>query len=165
MEQQILLFESCLLDDDDGGAKCKQLDTALVALQAALDAKGGKAVSKKLTLSEMFAGNPLQDAAKKVTDAAGKFGPEQRGAALEYVKKALDGETVSDGSELLERRILLFGECLLSEDGTTSKCEELEEALRGLQTLLGNKGGRPAAPRAVGAGSAAAGSNGCYPYY
>merc|ERR1719162_469791 len=62
IEQQLVLFDECMLDDDSG--KCKELDAALNALEMRLN-----------TLS--FGSAKLDRAAARVRKAARKFGPEQ----------------------------------------------------------------------------------------
>ena len=82
---------------------------------------------------------PIEAAASKVMKAAAGFGPEQEAAADAWIKKVLGGELVRGPvamSSLLEEQIMLFGECLLSEDGTSSNCQALEEALAELQCAL-----------------------------
>lgn len=75
--------------------------------------------------------------------AAKKFGPEQQAAADAWINKLMAGE-LSNGVEasaaLLEEEILLFGECVLSEEGTASNCEMLEQALEELQAALDSCG-------------------------
>ena len=75
-----------------------------------------------------------QTAATKVRDAATRFGPSQKDAANAWIKQVTAGTTAEAVSpayrdDLLTQKITLFGECLLSEDGTPSDCELLEQAL------------------------------------
>ena len=64
---------------------------------------------------------PISKATAKVRAAAKAFGPEQQAAADAWIGKLMAGE-LSNGVEasaaLLEEEILLFGECVLSEEGT-----------------------------------------------
>jgi len=86
---------------------------------------------------------PISKATAKVRAAAEKFGPEQQAAADAWIGKLMAGE-LSNGVEasaaLLEEEILLFGECVLSEEGTASNCEMLEGALEELQAALDSCG-------------------------
>merc|ERR1712224_748698 len=80
--------------------------------------------------------------------AASKFGPEQKKAADAWIKRVASGKE-ADVPSLLEAQISLFGECLLSEDGSPSKCQKLEEALNELQEVLEASG--KATPKPAGA--------------
>jgi hypothetical protein len=42
-----------------------------------------------------------------------------------WIKKAAGGDVADAGCTLLEEQITLFGECVLSEDGTPGNCELL----------------------------------------
>ena len=128
--QQLTLFEGCLLDDADGGAKCKELDAALTELEMAMESGATEEKSARFNLF----GSRADRAAARVRNAASKFGLEQKKGADAWVKRVLAGEVTSEG--LLEQQVALFGECMLSEDGSPSKCEELQEALAALQEAL-----------------------------
>jgi len=138
MEQKLTLFEQCQLDDESG--VCKELDAALTSLEDAAAARGGK--PKPSTPSAMFdaifKGDPVQNAVNRVKKAAGAFGPEQKKAADEWIQKTMAREVTDGGASLLNEQVLLFGECMLSEDGTPSKCEALQDALSEMQSALGD---------------------------
>ena len=74
----------------------------------------------------------------------------------------------ASGNELLGQQVALFGECLLSEDGTPTKCEELDAALTQLQEMLGqNFSGfytEDGAQRGQFTESGLETNNGCWPY-
>lgn len=138
MEMQLALFEECKLDD---GAKCQQLNAAIEALTTAVcTRKEEKAAGKKAGFVLNFGATPIQAAATKVRAAASKFGPEQKKAADAWIAKVAAGD-IDDGSGLLEQQVMLFGECLLSEDGTPSNCEQLNDALDQLQAAIEGKTG------------------------
>ena len=89
----------------------------------------------------LTATTPLQEAATKVRAAAEAFGPEQKDAANEWIKMVIlgtDASGVTPGfrESLLAQKITLFGECLLSEDGSPSDCQLLEQALAELQEAI-----------------------------
>ena len=87
----------------------------------------------------VFGDSKMERAASRVRVAAGKFGPEQSKAASEWiaeVKKTNGG----DPTTLLESQELIFGECLLDEDGCSLRCFELQESLNALQECLGIRG-------------------------
>ena len=77
----------------------------------------------------------MQTAASKLRSAAAKFGTEQKAAADAWIKKAASGD-VSDAGCTLQEQIVLFGECVLSEDGTPTNCQLLTEALEEFQASL-----------------------------
>merc|ERR1740138_832985 len=83
----------------------------------------------------------LQAAATKVRDAATRFGPTQKEAANAWIKQVTVGTSSTSVTsdfrdDLLTKKISLFGECYLSEDGTPSDCEQLEKALTELQEAI-----------------------------
>jgi len=138
ISMQLALFEECSVDDTSG--KCKDLTAAMEAMVSAVEKRSQTSffkdgVLKPSSLQYAFGASPLQQAATKLRDAASKFGPEQKKAADAWIKKAAGGD-FSEASSLLEEQITLFGECVLSEDGTPSNCQLLEEALGDFQEAL-----------------------------
>lgn len=144
ISMQLALFEECSLDDTSG--KCKQLTAAMEAMTDAVEArkersdffsKGILAApwEKGASLALQFGETPIQSAANKLRGAASKFGPEQKAAADAWIKKVGSGNT-SDGLSLLSEQITLFGECTLSNDGTPTNCQQLEQALEAFQDAL-----------------------------
>jgi hypothetical protein len=134
MEIEMVLFDECRLED---GAKCTQLESGMEELLAAVEAKQSK--PRAPVFAFQLGAEPIQAAATKVMAAARQFGPEQEEAADTWVKKVLGGELVRSPeamTALLEEQIMLYGECMLSEDGTTSHCQELEEALTEFEAAL-----------------------------
>merc|ERR1719197_1746725 len=125
------LFDECKVED---GGKCEQLTSGMDELLALVEEKQGKPPSTGFFALKLGA-TPFQAAATKVKAAARKFGPEQEEAADAWIKNVVAGQEVG-GASLLEEQIMLFGECALSESGTTSNCEELEGALAELQEAL-----------------------------
>lgn len=147
LEEQLTLFEACQVDDPDG--KCKSLDAALSAFDAALVAspkvKAGPKKGPRFSLS--FGGNAKEKAAAKVRVAASKFGPIQKQVAADWTKKALTLGETEDGPSLMEQQIMLFGECAVTEDGKPDpKCVALFDALDQLQVALEGKVVSPAGP-------------------
>jgi len=138
-EQKLVLFEQCQLDDEDG--VCKELDAALTGLEELAAARGGKkAKSTPSTIFDnLFKGDPSKKAIARVKKAAAAFGPEQKKAADDWIAKTMSREVTDGGASLLNEQVLLFGECLLSEDGTPSKCEDLQAALTAMQEALGER--------------------------
>ena len=137
LETQHSLFEECVIDDEDGWDNCKELDAALT------DLEGHLMQASRTTPAEaffaVFGDSKMERAASRVRVAAGKFGPEQSKAASEWiaeVKKTNGG----DPTTLLESQELIFGECLLDEDGCSLRCFELQESLNALQECLGIRG-------------------------
>jgi len=96
------------------------------------------AVPKKLDISERY---PEADARKvsaaiaKVKTAAAAFGPAQRDAANAWLDKTLSGQQGFSSAELWSQKVLLFEECLIEDDGS-STCQKLEEALVTLQEAM-----------------------------
>lgn len=149
MSSQLMFFEECLLDDDDGGAKCKELDVALTELEASIEGLPQSHPSKQLRFGE----NQLDRAGARLLKAAAKFGPKRQKVAADWIKKtrydrnksrrkaAKGGKTVplAKSESLLAEQLKLFGECLLDESGSNMKCIELEDALTALRAALGEK--------------------------
>jgi len=132
--KQMALFEECLLDED-GGAKCKELDVALAGLEEQLKKDASGPVSE-------FGNAKLDRAAARVRAAAAKFGPDHRKMADVWMADVRANRKLNPAA-LLEEQLALFGECLLDYDGDggPARCKELEEALAALQAGLG-VGGR-----------------------
>jgi len=129
LEQQMVLFDECIIDEDDG-AKCKELDEALSKLEKELDTGN----------------NELDRAAARVRKAAAKFGAEQEEAAsvwLEHAKLT----RAANPALLLQAQVALFGECLLDDEGSPARCNELQDAISALQASLG-VGGKVVSTRA-----------------
>lgn len=119
LEQQMDLFDECIIGEDDG-AKCKELDQALSALEGELNAGS----------------NSLDRAGALVRKAASKFGIDQEKAALLWTEHAKKNKA-SDPTLLLQSQFALFGECLLEDDGKSSRCLELQDAINALQESIG----------------------------
>jgi len=134
MEMQLTLFAECQLDDDTG--KCKDLSEAIDALTSAVAERKNKPKTDEFDFDIALGATPIQEAATKLRSAATLFGPEQKTAADEWIKKVISGDTMSKATGLLEEQVALFGECVLSEDSTPSNCQKLEEALSELQTAI-----------------------------
>jgi len=132
VEMQLALFEDCKLDD---GGRCKDLTDAVAALTAAVEDKKSKPKTEGINWQVAAGTTPIQIAATKVRISASQFGLEQQAAADQWIKKVTRGK-VADGQSLLEEQIMLFGECVLSEGGTPSNCQQLEEALIELQEAI-----------------------------
>ena len=130
MEQQLMLFEECKLDN---GGKCKELSDALEALTSAVEKRKKDPDTKSFQIN--MGATPIQAAATKVRAAATKFGPAQKAAADDWIKRTASGEVVG-ASTLLEGQVMLFGECVLSEGDSPSNCQQLEQALTDLQIAL-----------------------------
>uniref|UniRef100_A0A7S2HUX5 Uncharacterized protein n=1 Tax=Haptolina brevifila TaxID=156173 RepID=A0A7S2HUX5_9EUKA len=144
MEQKLALFDQCQVDDSSG--VCKELDAALTALEELSSARGGvkaKPRSASAIFDAMFNADPVQKAVARVKKAAGAFGPEQKKAADVWIEKTMAREVTDGGASLLNEQVLLFGECLLSEDGTPSKCEDLQQALTDMQSAMIANGFEP----------------------
>lgn len=137
MEMQLALFDECKLDD---GGKCKELSDAIDMMSAAVEERKQLPYNEKLAASwrqqRLFGQSPIQDAATKVREAATKFGPEQKLAADEWIKKAARGG--AEGSALLDGQVMLFGECVLSDGpgNSPSNCQLLSQTLEDLQLQL-----------------------------
>ena len=137
MEQKLALFEECQLDDEKG--VCKELSAALEGLEEIAAARGGlkqKPTSISAQFDAMFNADPVQKAVARVKKAAAAFGPEQKKAADEWIQKTMSRQISDGGASLLNEQVLLFGECMLSEDGTPSKCETLQSALSEMQEVM-----------------------------
>merc|ERR1719247_865674 len=142
MQMQLSLFDECSVDDTSG--RCKALSEAVDAMKAAVEAKSSAApAEKKSKKGFKLPGGPseLQAAATKVREAATRFGPSQKAAANDWIKMVTLGTeagAVTSGfrESLLAQKITLFGECLLSEDGSPSDCQQLEQALAELQEAI-----------------------------
>jgi len=138
ISMQLALFDECSLDDKSG--RCKDLTAAMDAMVSAVEKRSSSSfykegILKPSSLTLQFGPTAVQSAATKLRKAAAKFGPEQKAVADAWIKKAAGGDT-ADTSGLLEEQITLFGECVLSEDGTPSNCQLLEEALASFQETL-----------------------------
>jgi hypothetical protein len=132
MEMQTALFEECTLDDETN--RCKQLSEAIDTLTAAVEQRKMTQAAQMDIFTKASSGAvSVQVAAARVRTAAAKFGPAQKEAGDAWVKKAT-GSTATSG--LLEEQVMMFGECVLSEDGSSSDCEELSEALAELQQAI-----------------------------
>jgi len=143
INMQLALFEECSLDDESG--KCKQLTEAMAEMTEAVAKRKETSffkdgVLKPSALSRQFGTTAVQAAATKLRTAATKFGPEQKAVADAWIKKAASGDVSDAGCTLLEEQITLFGECVLSEDGTPSNCQLLTEALESFQEALDASG-------------------------
>ena len=134
MQMQLALFAECSVDDESG--RCKALSEAIDSLTVAVaDRKKGK----KVDSFQMLTGaTPIQTAATKLRESAASFGTLQKDAADKWIKKLTSGEAtvLADASGLLEEQVALFGECVLSDEGTPSNCQQLEEALAELQSAI-----------------------------
>jgi len=137
LETQLSIFDECLLDDDDGGAKCKELDAALSSLEQHLMAAASTTPAE--AVFAVFGNSKLDRAAARVRTAASKFGPEQRKVAEAWLAEVRKTGAVNP-TGLLESQVALFGECLLDEDGGIARCQELQESLNALQASLGIRG-------------------------
>ena len=140
VNMQLALFEECALDDDSG--KCKQLTAAMEEMVTAVEKRSSSpffkdGILRPSSFGVAIAPTAVQKAATKLRNAAAKFGPEQKAVADAWIKKAARGD-LSDaaGSALLEEQITLFGECVLSEDGTPNNSQLLTEALESFQDAL-----------------------------
>ena len=160
IQMQQGLFDECKLDD---GGKCLELSDAIEALTAAVDTRkkeptdgcerapcvepiplpstlrhltsvSSLAVSP-VTVKIISGNTPIQAAATKLRSTAARFGGKQKEAADAWIKKVTSGAEAS-AAGLLEEQIVLFGECVLSEDGSPSDCQQLEEALAELQKAI-----------------------------
>ena len=131
LNKQIMLFEDCVVDDDDDEGsmeRCKELDAALDDLD-------------NLLLDAASKGKPKLDRALvRVKNAAAKFGDEQRRVAEVWTRQ-VRAEGCANPAALLEQQQLLFGQCMLEENGSSAKCSELQVSIAALQEALG-VGGR-----------------------
>jgi len=130
MELQMALFEECKLDD---GGRCKDLSDAIDELTLAVVDRKNK--PKPEGIQFQFGATPIQAAATKLRETAALFGPEQKTAADVWIKKIIEGSE-NDGKGLLEEQVMLFGECVLSDGGTPSNCEQLVAAVGELQEAI-----------------------------
>lgn len=114
-------------------------------MKAAVDEKAPLTAAEKKSSPKAFniikGKTPIQEAATKVREAAKRFGPAQKSAADEWIKMVTLGTeatAVTSGfrESLLAQKVTLFGECILSEDGTPSDCEQLEQALSALSEAI-----------------------------
>ena len=139
LSQQLSLFEGCLLDGEDDGSvdRCKELDDALGALEHHLMAAATQTPAE--SFFAVFGKSKVDRAAARVRAAATKFGPAQGKVAAAWVAEVRRNGQV-DPVRLLEAQEALFGECLLDEDGGSSRCRELSESLSALQASLGVRG-------------------------
>jgi len=135
MEMQLTLFEECQLEDDSAeGGRCKELSEAIDDLTSAVEKrKEEKAEGKPFTIT--FGATPIQEAATKLRETASLFGPEQKQAADAWIKKVTSGQAAS-ADAMLQEQITLFGECVLSDEGTPSNCQQLEAVLAELQAAI-----------------------------
>mmetsp|Transcript_18113 Transcript_18113/g.36877 ORF Transcript_18113/g.36877 Transcript_18113/m.36877 type:complete len:265 (-) Transcript_18113:208-1002(-) len=136
---QLALFEECSLDDKSD--KCKQLTAAMEDMITAVEKRSSSSfyqngVLKPSALSLQFGPTAVQNAASKLRAAASKFGPDQKAVADAWIKKVASGDLSVARDELLEEQVTLFGECVLSEDGSPSNCEQLIKALESFQDAL-----------------------------
>ena len=112
LNEQLVLFEECLLDDE--GGKCKELDAALSAFDATLAVSlPADATNTKKNLEK----SKKMRAGARVKAAASKFGTIQKQVAEDWTTKAITIGAPKDGPSLMEQQLLLFGECQLTEDG------------------------------------------------
>jgi hypothetical protein len=138
LETQLTIFEECLVDydDDDGPAKCQELDDALASLERHLMAAASTTPAEPVFA--VFDNSKLDRACTRVRTAASKFGPEQTKVTEAWLAEVRKKRTSPTG--LLESQAALFDECLLDEDGSSSRCREMEESLTALQASLGIAG-------------------------
>jgi hypothetical protein len=133
--KQKTLFDECLLEES---GKCEELDNALTSLESQL--KEGEAGPVD-ALVGLFGQSKLDRASARVLKAASNFGAEQEKIASDWVSGVRESGGAMNPVELLEQQELLFGECLLDEEGYgPEKCHELTEALGALQRSLGVEG-------------------------
>ena len=137
LETQLSLFDECLISDEDGAVKCKELDAALGELEGHLMAAASATPAEQFF--SIFGTSKLDRAAARVRSAANKFGPEEGKAAEDWIVQVRE-QGAADPAGLLESQMALFGECLLDEGGTSARCQELEESLQALQVSLGIRG-------------------------
>merc|ERR1719305_596701 len=83
LETQLSIFEECLVDAEDGGAKCKELDAALGSLEQHLVAAASTTPAE--AFFAVFGNSQVDRAAARVRTAAAKFGPEQGKLAAAWV--------------------------------------------------------------------------------
>jgi len=140
MQMQLTLFDECSVDDESG--RCQALSEAIDAMKGAVVAKAAAAETSKKGFKLNLGPSELQVAATKVRDAATRFGPSQKEAANAWIKQVTTGMSTEGGvasefrEDLLTQKITLFGECLLSEDGSPSDCEKLDKALTEFQEAI-----------------------------
>jgi len=135
VDEQLVLFEECLLDDP--GGKCKELDEALTAFETSLTDKAKP--ESKMILGFRIGGSTStkERAAARVRSAAAKFGKTQGQVAKDWVDKAVLLGAPEGGPSLMEQQLALFGTCELQDDGSVDpKCVALYEALDNLQVVL-----------------------------
>ena len=95
------------------------------------------AAPKKLDISNFPEADSkrVSAAVAKVKTAAAAFGPAQRDAANVWLEKTLAGQQGFSSADLWSQKVLLFEECLIEDDGS-STCQKLEEALATLQDAM-----------------------------
>jgi len=129
LSEQIVLFEECTVNDE--GGKCKELDAALTAFEAAVTVPSTAATKTKANL-EAYA---KERAGARVRAAAAKFGPAQKKFAIAWTKEAVEAGATS--SSLMSQTLALFDQCSLTEDGKADpKCVALFDAIDNLQIAL-----------------------------
>jgi len=139
LNEQLVLFEECLLDDE--GGKCKELDAALTAFESALTEQPTAGETRAKANLRKFA----QDrAGARVRAAASKFGTAQKAFATDWTREAVAAGATS--SVLMEQTLKLFDQCEVTADGKADpKCVALFEALDNLQIALTGEVSTPAA--------------------
>lgn len=130
LEQQLVLFEECLLEES---GKCKELDLALTQLEKELEVSAGPVGA----FAHLFGQSKADRASARVRTAAAKFGTEQERIAEMWIAE-MRANRALDPFALLEQQVALFGECMVDDD--TNRCKELHEALAALQVSLGVRG-------------------------
>lgn len=132
--QKVLLFEECLIEDD-GSSSCFKLEEALASLQEALVAPSDAPAWGRGPFSGP---SKVQKAATAVRSAAAKFGPAQQKQANDWLERALKGDMSTES--LIEQQLILFGECELSPEGSSSpnKCVAMSKALDAFRVSLGD---------------------------
>lgn len=123
--KQIDIFEGCIIGDDDG-EKCKELDESLSRLELELNAG----------VRFGTADGAVDRASVRVRKAAAKFGDEQAAATDKWLLGA-KASGAANPALLLQAQTAMFGECMLDEDGSSTRCQDLEDALNALQASLG----------------------------
>merc|ERR1719203_1708753 len=89
-----------------------------------------------LCAADAEAETKIREAAAWVVKAAEQFGERQGAEAAVWVAEAMSARSSTmDGSELLEKQMALFEECLI-EDLEDSICTELDQALTALEQHL-----------------------------
>jgi hypothetical protein len=137
MEMQLALFEECSIDHHESGA-CAELEAALDELTELAVARQAAGLDSPTSAKNPFTAksDPMQKAQARVLEAAAKFGPEQQKYAEEWLQQTAGEMKVNGSGSLLGASVDLFGDCVLSEDGSPSKCEEMAFALSEFQTLV-----------------------------